>query len=71
MAMNPHPAIKHSPPSGVMGPNTFLGPTSKVKRYRLPENMRIPAPKRKGTFRANPTTFTVLDRKEKSKRPRE
>jgi hypothetical protein len=34
--------INTSPPKGVEGPSSALGPTSKAKQYRLPENMHTP-----------------------------
>ena len=36
------PEISSRPPIGVIGPSTFLGPTSKQRKYMLPENMAVP-----------------------------
>lgn len=37
-----HPDMSKSPPTGVIGPRTFFGPTSRQSRYMLPENRAVP-----------------------------
>mmetsp|Transcript_31471 Transcript_31471/g.53678 ORF Transcript_31471/g.53678 Transcript_31471/m.53678 type:complete len:99 (+) Transcript_31471:35-331(+) len=36
------PEIRSRPPTGVIGPKSFLGPTSRHNKYMLPENMAVP-----------------------------
>ena len=41
-----HPAIKHNPPSGVIGPMKRNRSVSMVSAYKLPLNMVMPAVKK-------------------------